>query len=660
MALDQLYYTAARSGLHGYGGFQIVAASPQLASRHAAKTKEALRLCTYELPRGAAAADPPISFGWWDRSGQRYAFQRVYLGDDPWGRPGNFAAHILAGTPRTLPLPALARSYRSPFWWQGEEERLGPELERGRLPEVQLAEIAPGPITEPPQELFAHALAALLGAPRSFVILRLDSDAVAAVIAAVANLLPELLDGQSVSTYEGPATAMRFRLVGSSDEATLPRSGALLVEPGRAPQVDPAIVKLALALTDVEPRAREIAAAALSAARMRTGKASLSSLQQAIGALSRIGEGTREGDVREMLAVPEVRTYLGEREEGRSLVIESALGGQQTAWSSIVAAIQRGERGEDWMRTLARLLRERLASRRGTEILARELAGLTLETDPEKAAPILVLAMAILDDEGVGLSEEAKIDVLARIAAGREPDYRLRFLAALADDRSLRENPELEQEVVETIGRFALGRLDEGAGVSLDVAEERLLDHYTGPGVEAWLRLSRLRRLSRGRLVEETRRLLQLIVPLRKDYPLSGKAWLMMLAAEIMRSYDIFDQASLVRVVEALELCAQETGTSRAFAEMVMQLASHGGSGRTSMLKLAAVAYVLRCVEVETLALKRTKLDDTLRRAKLDDGSLQAQAEILVSQLGPLEHDALRDWASFNPRHGKRWEKGLH
>jgi hypothetical protein len=149
-------------------------------------------------------------------------------------------------------------------------------------------------------------------------------------------------------------------------------------------------------------------------------------------------------------------------------------------------------------------------------------------------------------------------------------------------------------------------------------------------------------RLLNATLVIEETHDLRLIGAAANHYPLSHRAWLTLLSARVLLSYDRERPPTLARVVEALRIVDARVGP-RPVAEIAISLALTderrrrlrllGGRARESQaLTLAALAYVVRCVEEELLP---------LRRGKIDAQPLQARAEPAASRPGrPGPRDA--------------------
>ena len=219
---EQLLFTWADRGLEGRGMWQVVAASEHLFTNLPAALRLARSLCTefnYSLPwRDPATA--PVSFGWRDIRGMRFAFRRVYRGTDAFGRPGVFAAHMLIDRPERLPANRLLGTAKSPAWWSGEPR----PAEAGEwMPAVMLEDFGHDAMTETESGAAEAVLTALLAHKGRPVLLAMDSAVFGAALRQAAELLPGALDRLSISTYEPSATRAFYGLtaVQSPDEDPL-------------------------------------------------------------------------------------------------------------------------------------------------------------------------------------------------------------------------------------------------------------------------------------------------------------------------------------------------------------------------------------------------------------------------------------------------------
>jgi GTPase-associated protein 1, N-terminal domain type 2 len=218
VALEQLLYTWAERGLDGRGRLQPIAASPALLEGGGGPRPLVLRLCLYDRgPGSRGLAEEPVSYGWADSGPFRYAFTRRYLGADPMGRPGNFAAHVLVGPREEMPTRRLLELFGSPSWWAGDVD--GSKDVAGRLAPVSLADFAPGVAPTGSQEDAATVLAAILArGERRLVTIREPNSFIGSLLVAT-EVLGDLLEGTSFSTYERGDAAKWFNIVGATNQA---------------------------------------------------------------------------------------------------------------------------------------------------------------------------------------------------------------------------------------------------------------------------------------------------------------------------------------------------------------------------------------------------------------------------------------------------------
>ena len=208
MLVEQLRYTWAKKGIEGLGRLQPVAASDGLYAGNHPERRLALRLCRYDLPsqmRDVQTA--PVSYGWIDSGLQRFAFRRTYMGDDSFGRPGVFAAHILVGPIQALPSAQLLALFDSPSWWTGEECPVG-LASRVRLSDMELG---PG---MPAEAETSRRFLALLLARRGHLSVAVDAEELASAAYLISLRVPDLFEQLSFSTHESGQSATWFDVVG--------------------------------------------------------------------------------------------------------------------------------------------------------------------------------------------------------------------------------------------------------------------------------------------------------------------------------------------------------------------------------------------------------------------------------------------------------------
>lgn len=223
--LDQLWFTWTQHGTAGRAGYQVVAATPALLDPASRLRTKALELCRYRAPVGVRdPEDAPVSYGWIDDDGMRYVFYKTYQGTDDFGRPGNFAAHILVGPVTSLSADDLLTRFGSRKWWTG-----APAL-NSELRAITLDDVEPAFTGEPEDpEPLVHALFAA-NRSRSVAFRRPPSEVVA-IFGALAQRAPWLANDISFSSYESPDTAAHFDVVGVGVAGQTPPAALIVTEP---------------------------------------------------------------------------------------------------------------------------------------------------------------------------------------------------------------------------------------------------------------------------------------------------------------------------------------------------------------------------------------------------------------------------------------------
>ena len=218
MALEQLLYTWAERGLDGRGRLQPVAASPGLHEGGGGPRSLVLWLCRYDRGPGSRdVADAPVSYGWVDSGPLRYAFYRRYLGVDAMGRPGNFSAHVLVGPREEMPTRRLLELFGSSSWWGGDLEALTTG-HAGRLALASLSAFAPGVAPSVSQEDAATVLAAVLARGERPLVTALEPNSLVGSLLRATEVLDDLLESTSFSTYESGDAAKPFNIVGATNQ----------------------------------------------------------------------------------------------------------------------------------------------------------------------------------------------------------------------------------------------------------------------------------------------------------------------------------------------------------------------------------------------------------------------------------------------------------
>ena len=210
--IEQFWYTRPAASAASDPGFRIVAASPGFTDPRSALASRAITLCRYDMPPRHFQRPAPVSYGWADAAGVRYCFRRAAAGTDEFGRRGNLTAHILAGPPELLPAAGIAARLGSPWWWAGAAPADPALPALAGLDDIPAA--PPTPLDD--QALLAAFLDALLTRPRhGLLALRAAPADIAALVLAVEDAVPGLMDAHSLSTYESPRAASLFNVVGA-------------------------------------------------------------------------------------------------------------------------------------------------------------------------------------------------------------------------------------------------------------------------------------------------------------------------------------------------------------------------------------------------------------------------------------------------------------
>ncbi|REE97199.1 GTPase-associated protein 1-related protein [Thermomonospora umbrina] len=219
---QQVYYTSCETGLSGYAGFQVNAATSGTPDEDLRRVEG---LSAYEPPRSIGLTptkeqirDCPVNLCF--EPGERPLLAHVtFTGEDYSGRFGNYFVHALIGdAPFTAPAIEL---WRSPLW----TDRTSREP---RLPAV--GQPSPGAVTkaavarllgsrqgvEHLPALLAAVERALVTEERSVVIYDHDVDGVATWIAAVSYLLPPAMARRmSFTTYQNRPGYSRQHVIGT-------------------------------------------------------------------------------------------------------------------------------------------------------------------------------------------------------------------------------------------------------------------------------------------------------------------------------------------------------------------------------------------------------------------------------------------------------------
>lgn len=213
--MEQLLYTWAPRGVEGVNRFQIYAASPALKRAGMVGLLSVVRkVCRYDPPRGQGRF--PISYGWFDYRDQRIVFCRQATAAG-YSRQGNFAAHVLVGRATEAPEQDIALRYGSSTWWAGLAADSRPDQqEPATLEPVDLTAIEMPARGGGCDDQAVDGLARALyehQPPGQLVILD-EQECFGPALRVVAEAYPHVLDGLTLSTYEGAPT-VPFHVAGA-------------------------------------------------------------------------------------------------------------------------------------------------------------------------------------------------------------------------------------------------------------------------------------------------------------------------------------------------------------------------------------------------------------------------------------------------------------
>jgi hypothetical protein len=334
--IEQLYYTWAPRGAEGINQFQIAAISAGLKKAPLfALLPDLRRLCRYDHPPGAV--EGPASFGWLDLRDRRVAFLRVAVPGVE-GRSGSFAAHLLVGSPASLPEAEVASSFGAGFWWTGLTEEELDEIAAGKqdfeLPPIDWEQaletrVEPGADAVEPAGALARDLLSMAGEKRLAVLD--DGTAFGPALRVLGRRFPEALADVSLSTYE-VASMFPFTVIG------MPQRPPGMEVCDLAGELDPASRATAQRLLGHHPEAELLQAAVGSLAGPHLDRLP-GSRWEAAGALVGLATGA-EADPRSIatMATPEVVVYLAHTEPGRERLAETAVRGSSSLLASLVQA----------------------------------------------------------------------------------------------------------------------------------------------------------------------------------------------------------------------------------------------------------------------------------------------------------------------------------
>jgi hypothetical protein len=206
--IEQLKYTWSVTGLEGSCKYQIVAISSGCQNLRSPGVNQALKLCRYDKPMMSDGATMPVSFGWLNRDGIRYAFYREFREGAQDGHPGNFSAHILFGSMDELDVGVLLRSFSTGFWWSLKSHDCDTML----LPSLDVNSIPQSTVLSKDDAAAALLLERLFRDEKP-LILSVNPSAFVSVLLSIHERLPMLVNGLSVSSYEDPKLQSNFNVV---------------------------------------------------------------------------------------------------------------------------------------------------------------------------------------------------------------------------------------------------------------------------------------------------------------------------------------------------------------------------------------------------------------------------------------------------------------
>lgn len=341
--IEQLHYSWMPRGTEGINRFQIAASSAGVQTGELAGVLPVVRtVCSYDRPKGRRLEHPPISFGWLDHQAYRIAFARVGLPPSG-GRPGNFAAHVLIAGVSALPASAIAESFGSAFWWAGPTVEELNAIAAGKrdfsLPQVHVSDLVRE--AEDDNELDGELVLAIsalahgvLTLPRTVRLLVKGETALFGLaLRAVARLLPETLEGLSLSTYER-RPAFPFQVMGTS----APAAGQRVCELDGSGDLDRSVEGVLGGLLELSPEGHRLRAAATQVTidGAETRRESVWTAAKAIVDV-RCGHDPCGVELAALLQQPEAFAYVCNEAPGRARVaaaVQDAIPGVRQAMSA--------------------------------------------------------------------------------------------------------------------------------------------------------------------------------------------------------------------------------------------------------------------------------------------------------------------------------------
>jgi GTPase-associated protein 1, N-terminal domain type 2 len=119
--MEQLWYTWSSVGIPRIKGYQVRAASEGLADLQSKRFKDIDPHLRYYLPTGtdlyeATPEGSPTTLAFIRTDDEYIAVQKVYIGTDAGGRPGNYFCHLLASLPNFFTACDVIELWKSPIW----------------------------------------------------------------------------------------------------------------------------------------------------------------------------------------------------------------------------------------------------------------------------------------------------------------------------------------------------------------------------------------------------------------------------------------------------------------------------------------------------------------------------------------------------------------
>ncbi len=124
-AVEQLWYTWSQVGLGYRTGFRVRAASPGLKDVRSERVQSLDPYLYYTLPRerdrDTVLGTAPVCFSLVTTAQERVLLQKVYTGQDDYGRYGMYFIHFLVGLPQEFTAQDAISLWRSDFWQRSDK-----------------------------------------------------------------------------------------------------------------------------------------------------------------------------------------------------------------------------------------------------------------------------------------------------------------------------------------------------------------------------------------------------------------------------------------------------------------------------------------------------------------------------------------------------------